>query len=384
MGDFDLARHFREDWTVLRDYLVGKGASLPTGAPARRIKIISPFRRENTPSFDVHLGTNGWRWTDWGDVGDGGGPANGTVIDLLLSHEPGIKTASDALALLCCRYGDPVPPDRPDTPDEDAGRRKRVFQRVLGPSAEQAVAPLAAREDADGVEGDELGYFLRYANRGVSSKIGVGYLASRGLSPRVHHLLHDCCWSPLGDPSRRYYGLGLPNRSGDFNVRCGMRDKSRSRLLVRADRDQKEQGGPSVVKVGAERTWDVVEGMLSGMALVDAGFCRGALLVLNGTGNAQRAALDILTRTATQSPDVAIRLHLDGDDRAVQANACLLDLVPAAQDYRPVYLAQRDGDGGDPLDFWAADPDGMRAALEARATEIEKEIQERMRGMVAA
>lgn len=109
MGDFDLAGHFKEDWTVLRDYLSSRGASLPAGAPSRRIKILSPFRVANTPSFDLHQGSTGWRWTDWGDVGDGGRPANGTAIDLLLSHEPGIKTVSDGLALLCCRYGDPVP-----------------------------------------------------------------------------------------------------------------------------------------------------------------------------------------------------------------------------------------------------------------------------------
>lgn len=379
MGDFDLARHFKEDWTVLRDYLTRKGASLPAGVPSRRIKILSPFRVENTPSFDLHQGSTGWRWTDWGDVGDHGGPANGTVIDLLLRHEAGIKTVSDALTLLCRRYGDPVPADRPGTPDDGAGRRKKTFQAVLKVSADQDTPlPSAGDEDNEVEDGIELGYVMNYANRGVTSTIGTRYLASRGLSSHIHGMLHDCCWSPLGDQSRRYYGVGLPNRAGDWNVRCGMRDKARSRLLVRVDRNRKERGGPAVLKVGGERTWDVVEGILSGMALVDAGFCRGALPVLNGTGNARRAALDILVRTAADNPDVAIRLHLDGDDRAVHANACLLDLVPTAQDYRPVYLAQRKGAGGDPLDFWASDPDGMRVALVARTAEIKNEVQERM------
>ena len=42
------------------------------------------------------------------------------------------------------------------------------------------------------------------------------------------------------------------------------------------------------------------------------------------------------------------------------------------------YLAQWKGAGGDPLDFWASDPDGMRVALGARTAEIKNEVQERM------
>ncbi len=376
MGDYRTAAHFKSQWEPLRDFLSEHGASLPAGAPARRIRILSPFRTEIGPSFDLYIGQTGWRWTDWGDTDPKGQPLNGTIIDLMILHG-GARDATDAIGRLCRRYGDPVPADRPGVPDGDAGRRKRGFSGVLAASTETVLPPAAAETVEAGVE---TGFFLRYANRGIRSDIGTGYLASRGLSSRVYPHLHDCSWSPLSDSSVRFYGVGLRNLAGDWNVRAGMRNKAKSRLLVRADRDQKERGGLSVVRVGDARTWDVVEGMLSGMALVDAGFCDGALLVLNGTGNAGKA-VEILAQTAAKNPDVAIRLHLDGDHKADGANGILLNAVPSARDYRPIYLAQQGGAGGDPLDYWAADRDGMRAALADRTAEIENEF--RGRGIAA-
>lgn len=344
----DLVRHFAADWRYLRDYLTDKGAQrLPPSGPARPLTILSPpgIRIEHTPSFTLRWlpAKAAWGWRDWSDG------SHGTLIDLVIRHE-GAAGCGAALRWLCLRFGSPG--EAVPHPPSSANR----------PPPSSSPHPLPASAPAD-----EGGFVLRWANeRPVKMALNQEYLARRGLSERVYGYLHDVCWSPSDNLNRRYYGVGLPNLRGDWNVRAGMTDKRRSRLYVRSTTNPstgvESSGGPLTgaeswaltrLKAGAARVYDVVEGALSGMALIDSGVASGALLILNGVGNAGAAA-ELLTRTATLHPDVVIRLHLDGDAAGAAAAARIVEAVPAAQNMQPLYaaLGEEAGDEVDPLDAW--------------------------------
>jgi hypothetical protein len=292
----------KRDYDLLRWFLEREGAvGVPASPPPYSVKIKSPFRNENTASFQIRR----------------------------------------------------IP--------EQSGQHQDLCDRDV-PAPRRAPEPRA--DGGAGKDGRTVLVLISYGNKmrekGVRMEVNRKYLASRGLSPRVYRHLYDVAYRSSAEPARTLYGVGLPNRMGDWNVRNGMKSKALSKCLVEGLPEQRVNGGGggcTIAEIGPGRAVDVVEGMLSGMALVDAGFAVGKLLILNGGGN-DAVAARTLARTAAVNPDVQIRLHLDGDKIGNKARATILDAVPSALDLSYLYVGR-----GDPLDFWAADRNGMQRAL---------------------
>ncbi|GAB4015336.1 toprim domain-containing protein [Spirosoma migulaei] len=151
----------------------------------------SPFRNENTASFV--LSKDGAAWYDHGEG------VGGNIIDLAMrlgdcTDVSGALSYLDtatghmAYSLPTIRHRLPVTPDLP------------------------AYALIAAND------------FHVHAARGGYTQ-GASYLISRGIDPHaVTPYVRDIVFAPTTAPTRKMYGIGLPNNSGGYEVRARIND----------------------------------------------------------------------------------------------------------------------------------------------------------------
>jgi len=172
----------------------------------------SPFRKENDASFHTSYIGGKWIWNDFGDSG-------GTVIDFVMRHE-GYNEQKQALRYLEDMY----PGSLFEYQKRRAGRSKQKnfsFQKQIQEtnSNSEFENQLQYIEDLPLKSGTLLSY-LENARR-INTDIAQKYLRL----VRYKNLKNG----------KSYYGLGMKNRAGGFEVRAASDEYSFKSALITRD-----------------------------------------------------------------------------------------------------------------------------------------------------
>lgn len=189
---------------------------------SREHKYLSPFRSEAEPSFNVNLDKNSW--FDFG-ASEGGNTLDFAIQYLRSQGKPG--RVSDALFWLESLMGRPSQPGRVGEPSPAQQEFFSFSPGIRTRPAEQPSPETAADRDLELVKVSPL----------KAASI-FSYLESRRIPPELAQLyLVLVHYLNKKKPSQRpYFAIGLPNRSGGYEIRSCSDDpklKFKSSILSR-------------------------------------------------------------------------------------------------------------------------------------------------------
>jgi DNA primase len=139
----------------------------------------SPFRNEKEPSLFVNVRKN--VWNDFGDIG-------GNLLDFVMRHES--TDFRGALSFLDRLYS------------------KNDFKAYTAPKIKKSTSSIQEKET-----------FILDAVLPLKSKILENYLGSRSINISIARNYLKTVQFHHAETGKKYFGLGLENQSGDYEVR---------------------------------------------------------------------------------------------------------------------------------------------------------------------
>ena len=274
----------------------------------------SPFRQEELPSLQVSMGRTGiWIWNDHGDN------SHGTVIDFVMRHQE-YSQIKDALDFLEGMYQPNLFSSQPLTslirpPQPDSFS----FYQQQG---REAAENFSDNRELEFIDAQPLTHFvaLKYLTeeRHIPAALAQQYLAL----VRYRNITSG----------KAYFGIGMKNQSGGFEVRAASREHNFKSALIARDisiipgTDPKRQGV------------HVFEGMmdfLSYLVLNGIDHPPGDVVILHSVTSLDRAVSYLRSQNYPQ-----IRTYLDNDKAGHQATERLKEafgatLLPQGEAYAP-------------------------------------------------
>jgi 5S rRNA maturation endonuclease (ribonuclease M5) len=174
----------------------------------RELWYSSPFRNEKTPSFHTSFLGGKWIWNDFGDTG-------GNVIDFVMRHE-GLNSIKDALAFLRGIYQSNII-ENPTQISSNSFSFQQQAENINSITA--AEKQLQFIEDLP-LESEVLLSYLE-KSRKINRELSQKYLKLI----RYKNLKNNKC----------YFGFGMMNRAGGFEVRSGSDEYSFKTALIARD-----------------------------------------------------------------------------------------------------------------------------------------------------